>query len=89
VTSTTPSSFLTDALKAEIKEAVCDILEVEPEELTETASFKDDFNIDSLTAIEIVAVLEKRLGVTIQEEQARLIVDLAGVYDVVEAAARA
>jgi acyl carrier protein len=85
----TPSSFLTDDLKAEIKQVVCDILEIEVDELTETARFKDEFNMDSLTAIEIIAVLEKRLGVTIQEEQAALIVDLAGVYGVLEEVGRA
>lgn len=73
-----------------IKEIVCDILEIEPEEVTETSLFKDDHGADSLRAIEILASLERTFGVTIDQAELSRMVNLAGVYEVVdESAAKA
>lgn len=88
MTGTTPTPSLADGLKAQIKKVVCDILEVDEDEVTEFSLFKEEFDMDSLRAIEIVAALEKRLGLTVEEEQAKDIVNLAGVYKVLGEAAQ-
>jgi acyl carrier protein len=66
-----------------IKEIVCEILEIESDEVTETSLFKEDHGADSLRAIEIVAALEKRYSVVIEQAEFPRMVNLRGVYDVV------
>ncbi|HTJ70650.1 MAG TPA: acyl carrier protein [Actinospica sp.] len=73
--------------KAEIKEIVCDILEIDPGEITETSLFKDDHGADSLRAIEILANLERTFGVTIDQAELNRMTNLQNVYTVVEEAA--
>jgi acyl carrier protein len=68
---------------AEIKDMVCDILELDSDELSETSLFKEDHDADSLRAIEILAALEKRFGVIIDQAELARMVNLAGVYEVV------
>ncbi|HZN18860.1 MAG TPA: acyl carrier protein [Micromonosporaceae bacterium] len=69
--------------KAQIRDVVSDILEIDPEELTEESLFKEDHDADSLRAIEILAALEKTFGVTISQTELVRLVNLAGVYAVV------
>jgi acyl carrier protein len=78
---------LTTENRAQIKEMVCDILEIEPDELTLTSLFKEDHDADSLRAIEILAALEKKFGLVIDQADLELMVNLDGVYAVVEEAA--
>lgn len=70
-----------------LKDIVCDILEIEPDEMTETSLFIDDHNADSLRAIEILATLEKEFSIKIQQEKLVEMVNLNGVYGVVAEAA--
>ncbi|WP_431774981.1 acyl carrier protein [Streptomyces cucumeris] len=70
-----------------IKEIVCDILEIDPEEVTQTSLFKEEHDADSLRAIEILASLEKEFGAVINQSELGRMVNLEGVYDVVAEAA--
>ncbi|MFF8937576.1 acyl carrier protein [Streptomyces sp. URMC 128] len=70
-----------------IKEIVCDILEIEEDEVTRTSLFKEDHNADSLRAIEILAALEKQFGVVINQSELPRMVNIEGVYQVVAEAA--
>lgn len=72
-----------ESRKHEIKKIVCDTLEIDPAEVTETSSFRDDHDADSLRIIEIVAVLEEELSIKIDQSNLVRMVDLAGVYAVV------
>ena len=71
------------AQQDEIKEIVCDILEIDPDDVTDTSLFKEDHQADSLRAIEILAALEKRFDVVIDQAELARMVNLAGVYEVV------
>ncbi|MFC5216373.1 acyl carrier protein [Streptomyces coerulescens] len=71
-----------------IKEIVCDILEIEEDEVTGTSLFKEDHKADSLRAIEILAALEKKFGVVIDQSELPRMVNIDGVYQVVAEAAR-
>ena len=73
--------------KALIKGAVSEILEIEPEEMTDISLFKEDHDADSLRSIEILASLEKAFGVQIPQESLAQMINLQGVYDVVKNAA--
>jgi acyl carrier protein len=83
---------LTDGLdaerKQEIKEIVCDILEIDEDEVTEISLFKEEHDADSLRAIEILAALERTQRVTIDQAELSRMVNLEGVYAVVAEAAR-
>jgi acyl carrier protein len=70
-----------------IKEIVTDILEIDPEEVTETSLFKEEHDADSLRAIEILAALEKEFNVVIPQAQLSRMINLKGVYEVVSEAA--
>ncbi|MDQ3569349.1 MAG: acyl carrier protein [Actinomycetota bacterium] len=45
-----------------IRDRLADILEVDPSEITEGASFSEDLSADSLALIELVEALEEELG---------------------------
>jgi acyl carrier protein len=45
-----------------IRDRLADILEIEPIGITESASFADDLDADSLALIELVESLEEELG---------------------------
>jgi acyl carrier protein len=72
--------------KDEVKAIVCEILELEPVEVTETSLFKEDHDADSLLAIEILAALERRLRITIAQEELSRMVNLREVNQVVAVA---
>ena len=70
-----------------IKEIVTDILEIDPDEVTETSLFKEEHDADSLRAIEILAALEKEFNIVIDQAELGRMVNLKGVYEVVSDAA--
>jgi acyl carrier protein len=77
------------AQQEKIKEIVCEILEIELDEVTPVSLFKEDHDADSLRSIEILAALEKEFHVVIDQAELARMVNLEGVYEVVgEAAAQ-
>lgn len=69
--------------KEKIKRDICEILEIDTAEVTETSLFKDDHDADSLLAIEILAHLEQDFNIDIDQSELRRLVNLEGVYKVV------
>jgi acyl carrier protein len=67
----------------QIKDVVCEILELDPSEVTPTSLFKEDHGADSLRAIEILAALERAFRVTIEQSELSRMTNLEGVYAVV------
>jgi acyl carrier protein len=59
----------TQLSRDDLQELVADILDVEPEALTDESHFVDDFGVDSLIALELAVALERRYGVRIAEEE--------------------
>ncbi|MFF8405643.1 acyl carrier protein [Streptomyces sp. NPDC014846] len=74
--------------KQQIKEIICDILELEEDEISETSLFVEEHDADSMRLIEILSSLELNLGVTIEQADLPRMVNLAGVYEVVAEAGR-
>jgi acyl carrier protein len=79
--------FIMPATKKEghlkdIREVIAEVLELEPEEITETSLFAEDHEADSLRAIEILARLEKKYNVEIPQSELPKMVNLTMVYDV-------
>lgn len=89
MTSAGSAVTLDDERKAQIKELVCEILEIEPADVSPTSLFREDHHADSLRAIEILAALERTLDITIDQTELARMVNIEGVYTVVaEAGAR-
>lgn len=83
-----PTLTMDPETRTAIKDLVCDILEIEPDEVTDTSLFKEDHEADSLRAIEILAALEKRFKVTIDQAELSRMVNLEGVHAVLTESAR-
>ncbi|MFI6206328.1 acyl carrier protein [Streptomyces sp. NPDC051041] len=75
---------ITAEQRAQIKEIVCEILEIEPAEVTDTSLFKEDHNADSLGAIEILSSLERTFQIEIDQTELVRMVNLDGVVAVVQ-----
>ena len=71
--------------KSVMKDIVSEILEIEPDEMTDTSLFIQDHGADSLRAIEILSRLEKRFSVRIPQNDLPKMTNLENVYDVVKA----
>lgn len=85
--STSPD-VVGDAVRDDqIKEIVCDVLEIDPGSVTETSLFKEEHEADSLRAIEILAALEREFNITIDQAELSRMVNLKGVREVVVEAA--
>ncbi|MCZ0987165.1 acyl carrier protein [Streptomyces diastatochromogenes] len=80
---TTQIPALDETEQGQIKDIVCDILELELDEVTDTSLFKEEHDADSLRTIEILASLERTFGITLKQSELSRMVNLAGVYAVV------
>ncbi|MEU3725630.1 acyl carrier protein [Streptomyces sp. NPDC031705] len=80
---TTQIPALDTERKEQIKEIVCDILELDLDEVTETSLFKEEHDADSLRTIEILASLERVFGITLEQAELSRMVNLVGVYAVI------
>jgi acyl carrier protein len=62
-----------------IKEVAAEVLSVDPDQVTETARFKEDLDADSLDLVELVMGLEERFDIEVPED------DLEGVTTIGQA----
>lgn len=83
------SQPLPQEMTQQIKSVVCEILELEESEVSETSRFKEDHHADSLRAIEILATLEKTYAIKIPQAEMAKMTNLLGVFDVVQRASSA
>jgi acyl carrier protein len=65
----------------ELREIVADVLELEPEELSDTGDFREEYDADSLRAIEILARLDKKYKVEIPQSELPDLNNLKAVYE--------
>ncbi len=71
-----------------VKSIVVDKLGVQPDQVTETASFTTDLGADSLDTVELIMDFEKEFGVTIPDEEAEKIKTVGDAIAFVEANAK-
>jgi acyl carrier protein len=65
----------------DLRELVAEVLEIEPEELTDTGDFIDEYEADSLRAIEILARIDKQYKVEIPQAELPLLRNLKAVHE--------
>ncbi|MEY3361408.1 MAG: acyl carrier protein [Actinomycetota bacterium] len=71
-----------EALDA-IREVAVEVLSVQPDQVQESASFKEDLDADSLDLVELVMGLEERFDVSIPEEDLEGVTTVALAVDLV------
>ncbi len=62
-----------------IRKIIVDQLDVDPEDVTMNASFKDDLDADSLDLVELIMAFEDEFGGDISDEKAQEIVTVGDV----------
>lgn len=67
----------------EIKGIVAEVSEMEPEEINNDGLLKDDYGIDSMRMIEILATLEKTYGIKINQEDLSEMTTVHNIYKIV------
>lgn len=67
-----------------VKEIIVDQLDVEEEEVTMEASFRDDLEADSLDVVELVMELEDEFDLEIADEEAEQIVTVGDAVEHIE-----
>lgn len=71
-------------LDDQLRELIADVLEIEPEEITDTSLFAEEHGADSLRAIEILARIEKTFDVEIPQDELSRMVNLESVRAIVQ-----
>ena len=61
---------MAEATEARVKEIIINELGVEPDKVTNDASFVDDLGADSLDTVELVMAFEEEFGIDIPDEDA-------------------
>ena len=70
----------------EVRDAIVEIVSCSEEEVTLTASLKEDLGMDSLDAMELVMLLEERADVSIPEEKLPEFVTVKDIVNYLESA---
>ena len=69
----------------EMKELIAEELNIDPAEVTETASFKEDLGADSLDLFELVMAMEEKYEVEIPSEDLEQLVTVGDAIKYIEA----
>ena len=72
-----------DQVTAKVREHLAAELEVNADEISESTSFRDDLDADSLDLYELVMELEDTYGISVSEEEASRIATVGDAVDFV------
>jgi acyl carrier protein len=61
---------MSEGVEAKVREIIINELGVEPEKVTDEASFVEDLGADSLDTVELVMAFEEEFGIDIPDEDA-------------------
>lgn len=70
-------------IRDDVKKLIAHIARIDARKVKESSSIRDDLGIDSLAAMEILASIEKRMGIVIDEAKAFDIVTVNDLLDLV------
>ncbi len=72
-----------DDIIATVNRLLEDEFEIDAEFLKPEALLKEDLNLDSLDAVDMIVAIDHEFGVRIEEEEAKKIRVLQDIYDVI------
>ncbi len=72
------------SVEQKVKEIIVEQLGVDPEQVTQEASFVEDLGADSLDTVELVMALEEEFGLEIPDEDAEKIITVGDAIDYIE-----
>ena len=70
-------------LRDDIKMLIAQIARMDAKKIKEDANIREDLGVDSLAAMEILAAIEKRLGIVIDEARAFDVITVKDLIDLV------
>jgi acyl carrier protein len=76
---------MSESVFERVRTIIVDQLDVDPEDVTLEATFKDDLDADSLDLVELIMAFEEEFGGEISDEQAQQIVTVGDVVSFLEA----
>ena len=72
------------SISEKVKDIIVEQLGVNPEQVTETASFIEDLGADSLDTVELVMAFEEEFGVEVPDEDAEKLQTVGNVIEYIE-----
>ena len=75
------ASMSKDEIMAKLKPVIAEQLGVDEGEVTDTASFTEDLNADSLDLVELIMSLEEQFGLQISDEDAEKLTTVGEAID--------
>lgn len=66
--------------REELRTLIAETLDLDVSEVTDEANFANDLDVDSLMALEVMVVLERRYGVKLDEKRLAEITSLYNAY---------
>lgn len=66
--------------KEDLRTTVADVLDVDVDDVTDEVNFIDDLDVDSLMALEVMVVLEKKYGIKLAEAELKELTSLDRAY---------
>jgi acyl carrier protein len=74
-----------DEVLGVMRDCAVELLKIDPAKVTESATFAEDLEADSLDVVELVMALEEKLDVSIPEEELEGIKTVGEALDVIAA----
>jgi acyl carrier protein len=71
--------------REDLRQTVAEVLDIDDEDLTDDAHFIEDLEVDSLMALEVMVVLEKKYGVKLEESELKQVTTLEKTYNLLDA----
>lgn len=72
-----------DSIISELIDIIAEIAEVEPSSIGPETHFINDLDMDSISSLEIVALLEKKYGMKMTEEELPSLATMTGLVELI------